>query len=203
MTELDKALADIADIRSRLAAGTMFQGFGPAVIASSGLLAFAGAAMQTLWPDLAGTPEAFLAVWAGIAAVAAGLIGAEMIARARRHHGGLSSAMIFNAIEQFVPSAFAGAALAAILLRFSPQNVWMLPGLWQILVALGLFAAVRSLPRGVMLPAGWYFLSGAAVLIGASEEQALSPWMMGLPFGLGQLLAASVLHFAQGGRHER
>ena len=74
----------------------------------------------------------------------------------------------------------------------------MLPGLWQIFVALGLFAAVRCLPRAVMLAGAWYLLAGTAVLILASEDEALSPWLMGLPFGAGQLLMAAALHFAEG-----
>jgi hypothetical protein len=125
-----------------------------------------------------------------------------MIARSRRRHGGLSTAMIVNAIEQFLPAGFAGAAIAAIVWTYAPQNVWMLPGLWQILVALGIFAAIRSLPRVVVLAAVWYFVAGAAALIFASVDKTLSPWMMGLPFGAGQLLTAGVLRYAQGDRDE-
>ncbi len=203
MTELDKALADITDIRIRLAAGTLFQGFGPAVIAATGALAIAAALAQIYWPDrLAATPETFLCVWIAVAVAGAALIGIEMIARSRRHHGGLSTAMIVNAIEQFLPSGFAGAAIAAIVWTYAPQNVWMLPGLWQILVALGIFAAIRSLPRAVVLAAVWYFVAGAAALIAASVDKTLSPWMMGLPFGAGQLLVAGVLHYAQGDSDE-
>jgi hypothetical protein len=121
-----------------------------------------------------------------------------MIARSRRRHGGLSTAMIVNALELFLPAGFAGAVIAAVFLKFSPLNYWMLPGLWQIFVALGTFAAARCLPRTVMLAAAWYFLAGTAVLIMASKELTLSPWMMGLPFGIGQLLMAAVLHFAEG-----
>jgi hypothetical protein len=199
MTDVDKALADLADIRTRLAAGTLFQGFGPAVIATSGILAFAAAAAQAHWSySLARSPEMFLAAWIGVAVVAAALIGIEMIARSRRRHGGLSTAMIVNALELFLPAGFAGAVIAAVFLKFSPLNYWMLPGLWQIFVALGTFAAARCLPRTVMLAAAWYFLAGTAVLIMASKELTLSPWMMGLPFGIGQLLMAAVLHFAEG-----
>lgn len=202
MSELDKALADIADIRSRLAASALFQGFGPAVMAATGLLALLGAVAQTVWPALAQTPETFLGVWIGIAAVASALIGAETAARSRRRHGGLSSAMILNAIEQFLPSGFAGAVLAAVFVQYAPQNFWMLPGLWQMLLSLGIFAGARSLPRGVVLPAAWYFMVGTAVLIIGSGEQALSPWTMGLPFGFGQLLFAGVLYFAED-KHDR
>jgi hypothetical protein len=41
-------------------------------------------------------------------------------------------------------------------------------------------------------------LTGVAVLIAASQDLTLAPWMMGLPFGGGQLLAALVLYSAQG-----
>jgi hypothetical protein len=199
MTELDKALADISDIRSRLAAGTLFQGFGPAAVAATGALAIAAATAQVLWPELLGsTPETFLAVWIAVAFLSAALIGAEMAARSRRRHSGLSTAMIANALEQFLPAGAAGAVIAAGLERYAPQNLWMLPGLWQLLVALGIFAALRSLPRAVLFAAGWYFVAGAAVLVIASKDQTLSPFMMGIPFGIGQLLAAAVLHFAEG-----
>lgn len=199
MTDLNKALADISNIRSQLAAGMLFQGFGPAVMATTGVLAIAAAAAQTLWPSrVASTPEAYLAVWIGIATAAALLVGAEMIARSRRRHSGLSTLMIVNALEQFMPAGVAGAAVAAVLLKFAPENLWMLPGLWQIFVALGVFSALRSLPRAVVLVAFWYFLTGAAVLIAASQDLTLAPWMMGLPFGGGQLLAALVLYSAQG-----
>jgi hypothetical protein len=199
MTELDKALADLAHIRARLAAGTLFQGFGPAAIAATGLLAIATAEAQALWPHpLARSREMFLAVWVAVALATAALVGGEMIARSRRRHGGLSTAMIVSALEQFLPAGFGGATVAAVFLRFSPQNCWMLPGLWQIFVSLGIFAAARCLPRAVMLAGAWYFLAGTAVLILASEDKALSPWLMGLPFGAGQLLMAAALHFAEG-----
>jgi hypothetical protein len=32
----------------------------------------------------------------------------------------------------------------------------------------------------------------------ASGDHALSPWTMGVPFGVGQLLMAAILHFASG-----
>ena len=49
-------------------------------------------------------------------AASAALIGAEMIARTRRHHSDLADAMILNAIEQFLPAGAAGVAIALVLL---------------------------------------------------------------------------------------
>ena len=197
MPDLDKALADIGSIRQQLAAGTMFRGFGPAVIAVTGVLALVTAVAQSIWlDDPTSQPLPFFASWLVASAASAALIGAEMIARTRRHHSGLADAMILNAIEQFLPAGAAGVAIGVVLFEFAPGSLWMLPGLWQILVSLGLFAAVRSLPRAVALAAAWYFVAGVGVLMLSSQTQALSPWAMGIPFAVGQLLLAAILHIA-------
>jgi hypothetical protein len=199
MHDLNKALADIGSIRKQLAAGTMFRGFGPTVIAATGALALVTAAAQSLWlDDPTREPGLFLAGWIVASAVSAGLIGAEMVARTRRHHSGLADAMLLNAIEQFLPAGAAGAAIGLVLLQFAPEALWILPGLWQVLVSLGLFAAMRSLPRAVVWAAAWYFAAGIGVLMLSSQTHALSPWAMGIPFAVGQLVLAAILHFAYG-----
>ena len=196
MSDLHKALADIGNIRLHLAAGTMFRGFGPSVIAATGILALATATVQSLL-DPGGDAVAFFIVWTAVAIVCAALIGSEMVARTRRHHGGLADVMLFNAVEH-LPVGAAGAAICAILLRFAPDAAWLLPGLWQMLLGVGLFVAMRFLPRSISIAAAWYFLAGAAVLIVASQSRVLSPWMMGIPFGIGQLVMAGLLHVAMG-----
>lgn len=200
MRDLDRALTDIAAIRAQVAAGAAFQGYGPSAVALTGALALVTTAVQAAWlGDPGARPLAFLLGWVATAVAALGLIGAEMIARSRRHHSGLADALVAEAAERFVPAGAAGALLALVLLRRAPDEVWMLPGLWQVLVGLGLFAARRSLPGGVALAAGWYFAAGLAVLALAAEGRALSPWTMGLPFAVGQLGLAAILHLAEGG----
>lgn len=202
MRDIDRALADITNIRSQLAAGTMFRGLGPTVIAVTGLLAIATAGAQSIWPDLlAREPLTFLACWVVTAAISAILIGAEMLARSRRHHAGLADAMIWNAIQQFLPAGLAGGAIAWVLIRFAPDSLWLLPGLWQILVALGIFASLRTLPPSIAMVAVWYFVAGIAVLIVSSFSPGLSPWMMGLPFAVGQFVMATILYLAPGEDH--
>lgn len=199
MREIDRALAEIADIRSQLAAGTMFRGFGPAVMVVTAGLALAAAAAQSLWPGmLADGPGAYFGCWVVTALVAGALIVAEMKARSQRLHGGLADAMIVTAAERFLPAGAAGAAIAAVLFEFAPEAQWMLPGLWQILVALGLFASLRTLPRAISLAGAWYFAAGIAVLILASGDHTLSPWAMGIPFAVGQALIAAILYVAGG-----
>src|SRR5258708_22194085 len=49
MRDLDKALADIFAIRSQIAAGTAFRGYGPATVAATGGLALFTPLLQFLW----------------------------------------------------------------------------------------------------------------------------------------------------------
>ena len=199
MRDLDKALADILAIRSQIAAGTAFRGYGPATVAATGGLALAMAFLEFWWiDDATAHPLTFFAGWFATAMVSGAMIWIEMQGRSRRHHSGLADAMIHQAIEQFLPAAAAGIVLAAMLWKFAPETLWMLPGLWQVLVSLGVFASVRSLPRSVALAGAWYFVAGFATLIVASQSHALSPWTMGLPFVVGQWLTAAILHFASG-----
>lgn len=199
MQDLQKALADIGSIRQQLAAGTLFRGLGPAVVATTGLLAAVTATAQSLWLAEPGQPPIqFLAAWAVTAILNAGLIGAEMIARTRRHHAGLADAMLMNAVGQALPAGVAGVGIALVLIQFAPDTLWVLPGLWQIFVGLGIFASVRSLPRTVTLAGAWYVAAGVLVLALSCQTQTLSPWAMGLPFVVGQLLLAAILHLAFG-----
>lgn len=202
MKDIDRALADISDMRNQLAAGTMFRGFGPAVMALSGGLAGTAAISQSLWPDLLTADNTtYLLTWLVMAAIAVSLICAEVYARSHRHHGGLADAIVLNAFEQFLPAGFAGLATTVVIWKFAPQALWTLPGLWQVFLALGIFAGARSLPRAVRWIGGWYFVSGFTVLMLASSVTTLSPWLMGVPFTLGQLALGGVLHFAYGEFH--
>jgi hypothetical protein len=200
MSDLQKALADISSIRLQLAAGTMFRGFGPMVIAATGVMALATAIIQVLLLEPILDPVTFVAVWTALAIVCAALIGFEMVARTKRHHGGLADVMLFNAVEHFLPVGAAGAVVCAVVLRWAPDAAWLLPGLWQLLIGVGLFVALRFLPRSISIAAAWYFLAGATVLVVSAQSRTMSPWAMGIPFGIGQLLMAGLLHVALGGK---
>ena len=59
-----------------------------------------------------------------------------------------------------------------------------------------ILAIQRSLPRAVAWAGTWYVAAGLVVLALSSQTQTLSPWAMGVPFVVGQLLLAGILHFA-------
>lgn len=201
MTELERAIADVAFIQQRLAASTRFDGLAPHAMAATGLLALMAAAAQTIWPRLADSPYTYVVVWSAVALAAVALIGGEALQRSHRLHGSMADTMIASTLRLLLPFIGAGVAVALVLLRLAPASSWLLPGLWQLLIALAGFSAVSTLPRAIVWPAGWYFASGVTVLAWAATTGTLDPWMMGLPFGLGQLTVALVLHRAmRGGR---
>lgn len=190
MTDLERAMADVAFIQQRLAASTRFDGLAPHAVAATGLLALAAAAAQTMWPaQLASDPVRFVLLWSAIALIAVMIVGGEALIRARRLHGSMADLLIAGTLRLLLPFVAAGAALAIILLRFAPAAAWALPGLWQMLIALFGFSAATILPRTIVWPASWYFASAVLVLTLGARGEALDPWMMGVPFGIGQILA--------------
>lgn len=196
MQDLHQAMSEIHSIRVQVARGTEFRGYGPASIAFSGILALAVAAAQSLWMiDHEHDFARYLAVWMCTAAVAVALTGIQTLVRARRVHSGFAREMIGSAAEQFVPAVVVGILLTAVLMRTAPQDTWMLPGLWQLMFSLGVFASCRFLPRQMFVVGVWYLAAGLYCLASGGPDRPLSPWAMGIPFGIGQLLVSAVLRY--------
>ena len=190
---LHHALAEIAAIRGQMARAGEFRGYGPATLAATSLLAVAAGFIQPLWvAQPLALPGQYVAFWCAVAAVAAALIAGEALARSRRLHGGLADAMIRAALEQFLPAALAGTLLTAALMRWAPETVRLLPGLWQLVFSLGVFATCRFLPRAVLAVGGWYLVTGLGA-IALSARHGLDPWIMAAPFAVGQAMAAAIL----------
>jgi hypothetical protein len=200
MKDLQQALSEIHTIRNQVARGTEFRGYGPASIAVSGVLAFLVAALQTEWMAKTAKPDlvVWLGAWAATAAVSVLLTGTETFARARRVHVGLAREMVQSAVAQFLPAVAVGFLLTVVMMRVAVQECWMLPGLWELIFSLGVFASCRFLPWQMFAVGVWYLAAGLFCLAAGSATQALSPWSMGVPFGVGQLLVAAVLQFGYG-----
>jgi len=196
MRDVDTALSEIDRIRAQLAASTRFQGFTPAVAATTGLLALALGAVQTARLDPSTTPVEMLVQWMLLAVICACLIGADAVVRARRLHRAMADTMINTTLRQFLPVGGAGAIAAIVILLCAPAWAAILPGLWQLLIGIGIFAALPALPRLLAWGAGWYFVTATASLLAGAGATDVSPWVMGLPFGIGQLLIAALLHTA-------
>jgi hypothetical protein len=193
--ELREALTQITEIRLQLARTEVFRGYRAMPVAFSGGIALVAALIQAATiADPATQIGPYLVLWVGAALVSALAAGLEMIIRARNSSSPMTRELTWLALEQFCPSLLAGALVTVVLLRFAPESLWVLPGLWQIFFGLGIFASCRLLPRPTFWVAVFYLGTGLAVLAVAQGEAALSPWAMGLPFGAGQLLAALILY---------
>jgi len=202
MNDVDNALSQIADIQAQLAASTRFRGFGPEAMLLAGLLTLLAAVAQTIWPEsLASDPIRYVIFWAAIIAGGAVIICTEAVSRSRWLHGRMADAMLGATLRQVLPFAATQAIVAFVVCQFAPDSAWIVPGLWQILIALVGFSAVPNLPRSIAWAAAWFFLCGTVVLILAGSGKVLSPWMMGIPFAVGHALIALVLHRAGGEKH--
>ncbi len=196
MQEIDKALSDIGHIRQQLAANSRFQGFTPPIIALTGLLAIGLAAVQSSRPELARDISSFFSLWILLAVICGLLTASDAVVRARIAHRGMADMMLATTLRQFVPAGLIGAVFGLFVITQAPEAAWLLPGLWQMLVALGIFTALSSLPPRTIWAVAFYFLAGLASLV-LAQAYPLSPWIMGVPFGVGQLLAALILYDAR------
>jgi hypothetical protein len=114
----------------------------------------------------------------------------------RDRFGGISQSreVTLLALSQLLPAFVAGALVTVVIVRSIPSALALLPGLWQVLFSLGLFASHRLLPRAMFAVALYYLTSGTITLALAGGEFALNPWAMGLPFAVGQFCASGVLY---------
>lgn len=196
MNDLNRALGDISSIRRQMARSTEFRGYGPATLASTGLLAVLAATVQSFWiPDPVNHISSYLIIWISTASLSAALTGIQMYTRTRRMHSGMSQEMMHMAVEQFLPAVGAGLMMTIVLVRYVPGVWWMIPGIWQVIFSLGIFSSCRFLPRPMLVAGAWYLLAGL-LCISLGGNRALSPWAMGLPYGGGQLLVAAILLFS-------
>jgi hypothetical protein len=192
--QLHEALSQIAEIRTRAAAAERFRGYRAWPVASSGLLAIVAALIQPLWirspnHDL----NTFLILWLVTAFLGATTAISGIWYRHRREQHPLNWELTRLAIMQFVPCLAAGALVTLAIARHSPEIGWVLPGLWQVLFSLGIFASYRLLPKAILGVAVFYLAAGSWNL--SLGIDAFSPWSMGWPFGIGQLATALILYW--------
>jgi len=197
VNEVDNALSQLREIQTRLAESTRFRGIAPDSNAVSGVLVLLVAAAQGRWPQwLQPDPTGYVAVWATVISVVWSIVALEAVARARRIHGDMAPTLLASAAQRALPFAVAGVVTSCAIVSFARDSVWLLPGLWQIFIGLLGFSAMGSLPRNMIWASAWYFFAGTAVLGLAGWSGELSPWMMGIPMGLGQLGVALILNAA-------
>jgi len=197
MADLNQALVDIRAIRRQMAEATEFRGYGPLTLIGTAVCAMTAGVAQAYWaPAPAERPMPYVALWLGTGVFSAALIVMQMLTRANRLHSGMADEMIRMAVAQFLPAAVAGAILPFVLLQAAPSAIWMLPGLWQIVFSLGVFASCRCLPRAMYIAGAWFLCTGL-VCVSLGDARSLAPAMMAVPYAAGMALVAGIHHFSQ------
>ena len=192
MTDLNRALVDIRSIRRQVAQTTEFRGYGPLTLSATAILALLAGAAQSHWLHEPAThPVQYVALWLTTGVFCAALIATQMLMRANRLHSSMAEEMVHTAVAQFLPAGVAGVILPFVLLHVTDTVFWMLPGLWQIVFSLGVFASCRCLPRPMLLVGVWFLLTGLAC-IALGDIRALAPVTMSGAYAVGMALVAAI-----------
>jgi len=194
--DLHDALSQLDHIQKQLAHSATFRGYRSLPAALFSGIALLAATAQTLWlPTAPQNPLQFVLLWVSVAVVCGFLQLLEIVVRAWREGRQVTTRLTVRALELLVPCVVAGACLTLALVCVAPESLWLLPGLWSLLLSLGIFASLPVLPRAISLVAFYYFLCGIGCLVIFRGPWAFSPWSMAITFGGGQLLASLVLYF--------
>ena len=184
--DVTRAIADLNEVRSRLASVQRFRGLsGPAALAS-GLGAFGcGLAQLAVAPAPRTADEAahYVAIWGACLVFALVVNYGAVAVWLVRNWSSRTRTELQTAAIAIVPSVVAGGAFSAAF--FARGEIGLLPGMWSLCYGLGLLAARTMLPRGVVAIAIGFAAVGSALLF-APATNALEWWVMPLTFGFGQ-----------------
>ena len=132
MRDINKALSDIVEIRSRIAAGTAFRGYGPLAVVVTGVIGILTAAAQSLFLPAITDSQLRLeldrrgpSLRAGDPDRDAGPLAPPAF-RLGRHHDRSGHRPVSARRRRRAASS----PLLAPLSR--PNSLWLMPGLWQI-----------------------------------------------------------------------
>ncbi len=187
MTDLERALADIAEVRERLGHAQRFKGYsGMAAIVSGAFALAAGVLQAVLVPAVtsAHAGHLYFALWfaccAGSLLVNYGAIAHWYVNDATARDRWQTATVGFS----ILPALILGAALSVALLRAG--SFAFLPAVWYGCYGVGLFASRTMVPRAVAPIAAAFLIAGIGLLF-VPASIALGWWVLPLGFGLGQV----------------
>lgn len=185
--EVERALADLEEVRDRLASVQRFRGYSSRVAAASGAFAIAGGIVQALLvptPRTDADVKLYLIIWMSCLAVALITYYGNLALRYARKSGRTARAQTRTVSITILPALGLGAVLSlAVALHGVPS---LLPGVWYACYGLGLYASRNMVPKAVMPIAAAFGIIGAFLLLVPSASLPLSWWVMPAGFSLGQ-----------------
>ena len=191
--EVRQALADLAEVRGRLATIQRFDGYsGTAAIVSGGVAILAGFVQAFVAPqprDGAGRTT-YLAIWLTCLGLALAINYGAIFAWRLRNRGEQAGVQFRTVGMSIVPALAAGGVITVALVERGLDE--LLPGMWCATYALGLFASRAMVPKSVVYVAV-AFGAGAALLLVGARDNALAWWIMPLAFGGGQIAIGAIV----------
>jgi hypothetical protein len=191
--DVTRAIADLDEVRSRLASVQRFRGLSGSAALASGIAALGTGAVQLALvpaPRTALDGERYVAIWIVCLAFALLLNYGAVAVWLARNWSSRTRNELRTAGMTILPSIVAGGAFTAALL--ARGEIGLLPGTWALCYALGLLASRSMLPRGVAPVAVGFAAVGAALLF-APGSNALTWWVMPLTFGCGQVVIGALI----------
>ncbi len=191
--DLENAMNQLSDIRNHLFKAEVFHGFKAIPLALSGAGALLAAFVQPLWVPK-GWAVGYVMYWSVIAILALMVFAGSLFYNYYRNNE-VERRVTRQIILQFSPSVFIGGLLTVLACFYSGQLPYFMPGLWCIILALGIFSSRPYLPPNIMFVGGYYVAAGCVLFLTNNTSFCLSPWNMGLAFAIGQMLAAITFYF--------
>ena len=191
--EVRQALADLAEVRGRLATVQRFDGYSGNAAVASGLVALAaGAAQFVLVPHPAGPAErlTYLWIWLVCLGLALAINYGAIVAWRSRHPDPQAAAQMRTVGFTILPAIAAGGVITLALVVRGLFD--LLPGMWAAVYALGLFASRSMVPRPVVFVA-IAFGASATLLLLLPNIEPLTWWIMPAAFGLGQIAIGAIV----------
>jgi hypothetical protein len=186
--EVSRALADLEEVRIRLAAVQRFRGLSGGAAFASGVAAIGAGFVQLAvapHPTTAADGSRYVTIWAACLACSLVVNYGAILLWLARNWSVRSRVQIKTVGMTILPAIVAGGVMtAAFVVR---DQLGLLPGMWCACYALGLIASRAMAPPGIGWVAALFAGAGAALLF-AQGNNALAWWVMPATFGVGQLV---------------
>lgn len=194
-SDLHVAVAQIAEIRTRLAHAETYRGYRAATVGATAAMAFVGAGLQAAWcPEPRADMNVYLAIWVSIAVASLVTSIGQALWRVWTTGSSWTAQQTWIALEQFLPCTLLGGAATWAIADWQPDALWLLPGVWSGCFGLGVLASSRQLPRPVVWVGAHYLLCAAVAWLAGPNHWACSPLWMLASFGVGQASLAVILY---------
>ena len=194
--QLNDALNQIADIHLQMARTRTFRGFRSASTLMSAGVAIVATVAQAIWiPNPARDVGLYMELWFGAGFFCLSLVAIGMFLRYRRSDSPLDRELALAAVHQFMPCLVMGGLVTFVLGDVAWQSLWLAPGLWAIFFGMGILSCRQLLPAGTSVVGLFYLMCGLVSIVWAKTHGPFSPLAMGVPFGIGQAMAAGILYW--------